>query len=77
MARSRTSGAASVATACRCCEHADHEAARLQMPESWIEEYDRSEGKAAAFGRRQPCGLVVLSLVSVVSRRNSSCIHTG
>lgn len=55
MADNHTSEAAFVATACRCCDHADHAAVTLQKLESWIEECDTLEGKeVSAFERWLP-----------------------
>lgn len=55
MADSRTSEAAFGGTGCTCCDHGDHAAAKLQMRESWIEEYGKSVGKkASAFERWLP-----------------------
>lgn len=55
MADIRTSEAAFVATACRCCDHADHAAVTLQKLENWIEECDTLEDKeVSAFERWLP-----------------------
>lgn len=54
MAGSRTSGAASGATACRYCEHAGRVVAKTPKLESWIEECDKLGDRVSAFGRWWP-----------------------